>query len=82
MRSSEGQVAQVVSVEVKEVEGEVGEGMLGAFLKGGLQVGEAGGAVGGEDDDFAVEDGGVGGEGLRPRQRWSSCDASSRGRCG
>ena len=33
-----------------------------ALLEGGLQVGEAGGAVGGEDDDFAVEGDAVGGE--------------------
>ena len=38
-------------------------GLLGAFLECGLQIGEAGVAVGGEDDHFAVEDGGVGGEG-------------------
>ena len=51
-----------MAVEVEEIEDEVGEGLFGAFLKGGLQVGEAGGAVVGEDDDFAVEDGGFGGE--------------------
>ena len=71
-----------MAVEVEEVEGEVGEGVLGAFLEGGLQVGEAGGAVGGEDDDFAVEGGGVGGEARRPRRRWWACGGSSRGRCG
>ena len=52
-------VAEVVAVEVEEVEDEVGEGLLRAVLKGGLEVGEAGGAVVGEDDDFAVEDAGL-----------------------
>ena len=49
------EVAGVVAVEMEEVEAEVGEVMPGALLEGGLQVGEAGGAVGGEDDDLAVE---------------------------
>ena len=52
---AEGEVAGIVAVEVEEVEDEVGEGMGFGVLKGGLEVGEAGVAVGGEDDDFAVE---------------------------
>jgi hypothetical protein len=59
---AEGEVAGVVAVEVEEVEDEVGEGMGFSVLKGGLEEGEAGGAVGGEDDDFAVEGAVVGGE--------------------
>jgi len=52
---AEGKVAGVVAVEVEEVEREVGEVVARAFLKGGLEVGEAGGAVGGEDHGFSVE---------------------------
>ena len=48
---------------MEEVEDEVGEGILGSVLEGGLEVGEVGGAVGGEDDDFSVKGEGVGGEG-------------------
>ncbi len=58
----EGEVAEVVAVEVEEIEDEVGEGLFGSFLKGGLEVGEAGVAFVVEDDDFAVEDGGFAGE--------------------
>src|SRR5580658_10759202 len=36
--------------------------MLCALLKCGLQVGEAGAAAGREDDDFAVDNGGLGGQ--------------------
>ncbi len=79
---AEGKVAGVVAVEVEEVEAEVGEVMFGAFLEGGLQVGEAGGAVGAEDDDFAVEGAPCPREGARPRRRWRACGGSSRGRCG
>ena len=36
--------------------------MFRSVLKSGLQIGKAGGAAGREDDDFAVDDGGVGGQ--------------------
>ena len=50
------EVTGVVAVEVKQVEDEVGErGIPGVVLEGGLEVGEAGSAVGGKHDDFAVE---------------------------
>ncbi len=52
---AEGKVAGIVAVEVEEVEDEVGEGMGFGVLEGGLEESEAGGAVGGEDDDFAIE---------------------------
>ena len=42
---------------MEEIEDEVSERLFDAFLKCGLQVGEAGVAVFVEDDDFAVEDG-------------------------
>ena len=42
-----GKVAWVVAFEVEEVEDEVGEGVPGSVLEGGLEVGEVGGAVGG-----------------------------------
>ena len=61
---------------------EVGEGVLGAFLEGGLEVGEAGGAVGGEDDDFAVEGADVGGEAGDLGGDGAACGGSSRGLCG
>src|ERR1035438_7034670 len=48
-------------IEVQQIEGEVGEGFVGAFLKGGLQVRKAGRSVVGENDDFTVEDCGRGG---------------------
>ena len=41
-------------IEVEQVEGEVSEGLFDALLEGGLQVGEAGRAVGGQDDEFGV----------------------------
>ena len=59
---AEGEVAGVVAVEVEEVEDEVGEGVGVGVLEGGLKEGEAGVAVGGEDDDFAVEGAVVRGE--------------------
>ena len=59
----EWEVAGVVAFEVEEVEAEEGERVAGAVLEGGLEEGEVGGAVGGEDDDFAVEGDGVGGQG-------------------
>ena len=52
-----------MAVEVEDVEDEVGEGLAYAILECGLEVGEAGGAVVGEDDYFAVGDEGVSGEG-------------------
>jgi len=52
---AEGEVAGIVAVDVEEVEDEVGEGMGFGVLKRSLKQREAGGAVGGEDDDFAVE---------------------------
>ena len=58
----EREVAEVVAVEVQEVEDEVGEGVLVAILKRGLEVGKACVPVGGEDDDLAVEECGLGGE--------------------
>ena len=51
---ADGKVAGVVAVEVEEVEDEVGEGVAGAFVEGGLKVGEGGDAAVVEDDDFAV----------------------------
>jgi len=48
-------VAGVVAVDVEEVEDEVGEGVGFGVLKGGLEERETGVAIGGEDDDFAVE---------------------------
>ncbi len=48
---------------MEEVEDEVGEGLFDAVLERGLEVGEAGGAVFGEDDYFAVEDAGLRGQG-------------------
>ena len=51
-----------MAFEVEKVEGEVGEGVAGSFLEGGLQVCEVGGAVFGEDDDFSVEGDGFDGE--------------------
>ena len=44
---------------MEQVEDEVSERFFDAFLKCGLQVGEACVAVFGEDDDFAVEDRGL-----------------------
>jgi hypothetical protein len=41
----EGKAAQIVAVEVKQIEGKVGDRLFDAFLKGGLQVSEAGRAV-------------------------------------
>jgi len=40
---------------VEEVEDEIGEGMSFGVLEGGLEEGEAGVAVGGENDNFAIE---------------------------
>ena len=37
----ERQVAQVVAVEVEQVEGEIGERVFSAFIERGLQIGEA-----------------------------------------
>ncbi len=47
---------------MKQIEEEVTQRLLDAFLKGRLQVGEAGGAVGGEHDDLAIKDEAFGGE--------------------
>jgi hypothetical protein len=47
--------AQIVAVEMEQIEGEIGERFPGVFLKGGLQVGKAGGTVFGEDNDFAIK---------------------------
>ena len=55
-------VARVAAFEVEEIEAKVGKGVAGAFLEGGLQVGEVGGAVRGEDHDLAIEGGGLDGE--------------------
>ena len=55
-------VAGVVPVEMEEVEAEIGEWMFGVLLKRSLQVGEAGGSVRAENDDFAVEGDSVGGD--------------------
>src|SRR5271165_4636521 len=46
---------------MQQIEREVGERFVGAFLKGGLQVRKAGRAVVGENDDFTVEECGRGG---------------------
>jgi hypothetical protein len=58
----ERQVAQVVAVEVEQVEGVVGERVRRALLKRSLQIGEAASSLLVEDDHFAVENGAVDGE--------------------
>ena len=68
MRSIEREFAGVAAFEVKEVEGEESEGVAGAFLEGGLEVGEIGGAVFFEDDDLPVEGDGFDGEAGRLRR--------------
>src|ERR1700679_4301265 len=60
----QGKLAKIVAVQVEQVEGEVSERLFDTLLEGGLQIREVGGAVGGEDDEFAVEDCGLGREGL------------------
>src|SRR5580692_9340188 len=58
----ERKVAQIVAVEVKQVEGVIGERVRRAFLKRSLQIGEAASSLLVEHDHFAVEDSGVHGD--------------------
>src|SRR6185437_7894132 len=53
---------RVAAVEVEKIEDKVRELVLGAFLKACLEIGEASGAIGTEDDDLAVEGAGCCGE--------------------
>jgi hypothetical protein len=55
----QGQLLQVVAVEIEEVEGHQHD-PGGCALQFVLQDGEVGGAVLDRDDDFAVDDGGAG----------------------
>ncbi len=56
------QIAQVVSVNVEQVEGEIGERVFRSLFEGCLQIGEAGATPIVEDHDLAVEDSGVDGK--------------------